>query len=99
MAKCPICSTESNFQTRKSPYWVCPSCDMWFQSPVPPKQYQGSYDLDEAGNDTGRVMTNEAKRSNWQVAEVLWMRLGKTTGKSLDIGTCYPFLPFCLAFH
>jgi hypothetical protein len=66
---CPICATPAPSQFPGSPYWMCPSCDCWFQSPLPPKTYEADHETDAAGHSRGHMMSDHDKEVNRQLAE------------------------------
>lgn len=96
MHTCPICETKSDKPVAGTPYYECPTCLVWFQSPMPPKLYQApeEYDLSE--------MPDGDKAANQQLAQELASmmrgplpdRLDNDIGhmKSLDIGCKHPWL-------
>src|SRR6266481_5770669 len=94
---CPICATSAPSRFGDSPYWMCPSCDCWFQSPPPPKTYEGAHEKDAAGHSAGHLMSAREKDINRQLAEYLFASwLDATPVKTLDIGSKYPYLAHCL---
>jgi glycosyltransferase involved in cell wall biosynthesis/2-polyprenyl-3-methyl-5-hydroxy-6-metoxy-1,4-benzoquinol methylase len=97
MPDCPICATPALARFGESPYWMCPSCDCWFQSPPPPKIYEGAHEKDAAGHSAGHLMPAPEKDINRQLAEYLFANwLGASPAKTLDIGSKYPYLAHCL---
>ena len=96
MSKCPVCSTETASKINNTPYWSCPSCDCWFQDPLPPKVYEADHEKDENGNFTGHNMSDFEKGINKSLAESIFNNfLGSKTGKMLDVGSKYPYLSYC----
>lgn len=96
MSKCPVCSTIVEHQYPSSPYWACPSCDLWFQDPMPPKTYEAAHEKDEHGDFTGHLMSDHDKKINAGIAKWLFDTYMKATpGKILDIGSKYPYLAHC----
>jgi ADP-heptose:LPS heptosyltransferase/glycosyltransferase involved in cell wall biosynthesis len=97
LPSCPVCATAVLARYGTSPYWTCPSCDCWFQSPMPPKTYEASHEKDEEGGFTGHLMSDRDKAVNRHLAGSLfkdWLK-GKP-GKTLDVGSKYPYLAHCL---
>ena len=92
--KCPICTTESSKQRESTPYWICSSCDLWFQNPLPPKIYEGEHELTD-GKPAGHLMSDHDKQVNIDLAKQLFQYL-KPKDKTLDIGSKYPYLSKCL---
>jgi ADP-heptose:LPS heptosyltransferase/glycosyltransferase involved in cell wall biosynthesis/SAM-dependent methyltransferase len=94
---CPICATPATSRFGNSPYWMCPSCDCWFQSPLPPKLYEAAHEKDERGQFAGHLMSEHDREVNRQLARYLHRELlGGKSAKTLDIGSKYPFLAHCL---
>jgi SAM-dependent methyltransferase len=90
MATCPVCSTPAPSQVEGTPYWACPACQCWFQSPLPPKVFQ-------AGQDGIPAMDDREKQANRSLAGLLVQSfLGGRPGRALDVGAGYPFLVHCL---
>src|SRR5690242_12370835 len=97
MATCPICATPAETRFQTSPYWMCPSCDCWFQSPPPPKIFEGDHEKDAHGGPAGHLMSDADKAVNRGLAECLFGQwLGGASAKTLDIGSKYPYLAHCL---
>lgn len=97
LPSCPVCSTRTSSRYAASPYWTCPSCDCWFQSPMPPKTYEASHEKDADGGFTGHLMTDGDKEVNRRLAVALfkdWLK--GVPGKTLDVGSKYPYLAHCL---
>lgn len=87
MPACPICCTEARHQHGDSPYHVCPSCDLWFQDPLPDKVWHGPHE------QPGDAMGEAEKRVNAELATRLFREaLGGTPGPTLDVGSHYPWL-------
>jgi len=64
---------------------------------MPPKTYEASHEKDAEGGFTGHLMSDHDKQVNRALAGALfkdWLK-GKP-GKTLDIGSKYPFLAHCL---
>lgn len=96
-AKCPVCTAMATARHGTSPYWMCPSCDCWFQSPMPPKTYEGAHEKGDDGGFAGHLMSDNDKRVNLGLATVLfndWLK--RSPAKTLDIGSKYPYLAHCL---
>src|SRR6266576_1529371 len=95
--RCPICATPATSRFGDSPYWMCPSCDCWFQSPLPPKVYEAAHAKGPDGGFTGHLMSEQDKDVNRQLAGYLFRDwLGATAAKTLDVGSKYPYLAHCL---
>lgn len=93
---CPVCASLALNRHGTSPYWMCRSCDCWFQSPMPPKTYEASHEKDQDGVSTGHLMSDVDKEVNRQLATVLFKNwLEGTPAKTLDIGSKYPYLAHC----
>jgi glycosyltransferase involved in cell wall biosynthesis/ADP-heptose:LPS heptosyltransferase len=76
---------------------MCPSCDCWFQSPLPPKVYEAAHEKGPDGGFTGHLMSDNDKDVNRQLAGYLFRDwLGATAAKTLDVGSKYPYLAHCL---
>lgn len=87
MIACPICATEC--AAKREPYWICPNCACWFQSPAPSKVYWHP--------DDPKVMSGPDRAVNRDLARWLFEHVmqGKP-GRTLDIGSGWPFLAHCL---
>jgi glycosyltransferase involved in cell wall biosynthesis/ADP-heptose:LPS heptosyltransferase len=97
LPSCPVCTSPAFQRYATSPYWMCPSCDCWFQSPMPPKTYEASHEKDANGGFTGHLMTDHDKDVNRGLANALFRDwLHSAPAKTLDIGSKYPFLASCL---
>ncbi|HLO66829.1 MAG TPA: methyltransferase domain-containing protein [Holophaga sp.] len=97
MIFCPVCTNPVFSQVDATPYWVCPACDAWFQDPMPPKTYEADHELDIDGRSTGHLMTEGDKAVNRALAEALFRDgMGGRPGRTLDIGSKYPYLSRCL---
>lgn len=97
LPNCPICTTPASGRYATSPYWTCPSCDCWFQSPMPPKTYEAVHEKDDQGGFTGHLMSDRDKEINRSLAGALfrdWLK--GTPAKTLDVGSKYPYLAHCL---
>ena len=86
-AVCPVCAAAATAKRADTPYWICPSCSLWFQAPLPPKVYEAAHETpgDQMSEDDRAVNDRLAA---WLVDDVLE---GKP-GPSLDIGAKYPYL-------
>lgn len=81
MTKCPICKTQTQQRHPQFLYYMCPECDLWFQSS---KTIFG-------GN--GDPSMGEAERKvNSNLAKNLFTKYLKTPSRVMDIGSCYPYL-------
>ena len=97
MPACPICTTSASTCFRDTPYWMCPSCDCWFQSPLPPKVYEAAHEKDAEGRFTGHLMSDHDKAVNRSLAEHLFAHcLRSMASRTLDVGSKYPYLAHCL---
>jgi ADP-heptose:LPS heptosyltransferase/glycosyltransferase involved in cell wall biosynthesis len=97
MPACPICGASASERFRDSPYWACPDCDCWFQSPLPPKVYEAQHEKDAHGGFTGHLMSEHDKAVNRALAEHLFATcLHSAPARTLDIGSKYPYLAHCL---
>ena len=97
MPACPICTTPTEARFETSPYWVCRSCDCWFQWPRPPKVYDAAHEKD---GDAGESMSDNDKAANRALAAHLFKTcLGSTPSRTLDVGCGYPYLAHCLRAH
>jgi|GEM_PF-2330538 len=97
MPDCPICATPAHQRFRDTPYWTCPNCDAWFQSPLPPKVYEAAHEKDAAGGFAGHLMSAHDQAVNRALAEHLFATaLRGTPARTLDIGSKYPYLAHCL---
>lgn len=97
MVNCPICETKTEKKYQKTPYWICPSCDCWFQDPKPSKTWEADHELNAAGESTGHLISDADKRVNSELAGYLGTKYlsNKPTAKVLDIGSKYPYLAHC----
>ena len=98
MSKCPVCSAKTNTKIINTPYWNCPSCDCWYQDPLPPKVYEAVHEKGEQGEFTGHLMSDNDKACNKYVADFIFnspIGLNSKPGKMLDIGAKYPYLSYC----
>jgi ADP-heptose:LPS heptosyltransferase/SAM-dependent methyltransferase len=97
MPACPICATLVTAQHPGTPYWACGNCDAWFQSPLPPKVYEAAHEKDAHGEFAGHRMSDHDKAVNRALAQDLFARwLGGRPGRTLDVGSKYPYLAHCL---
>lgn len=97
MAHCPICNTQTSQKYKDSPYWTCPYCDCWFQNPMPPKVYEADHEKGENGEFIGNLMSDYEKGINIELAQRIFQNfMGSKPGKTLDVGSKYPFLSYCL---
>jgi ADP-heptose:LPS heptosyltransferase/glycosyltransferase involved in cell wall biosynthesis len=88
---CPICATPASGRHAISPYWTCPSCDCWFQSPLPPKTYVAPHEQDAS------LISASDKKVNRLLAGALFHNwLKGAPAKTLDVGSSYPYLAHCL---
>lgn len=87
MPACPICATESTDKFEATPYWICATCDAWFQWPQPPKIWHAEHEGDPI------AMSDYDKGANESLAGFLFDSVmhGKP-GRVLDIGCAYPYL-------
>ena len=60
MTACPICNTATEAQFRSTPYWQCPTCDLLFQDPLPPKLWHGAHEAPPDAMGDGEKQANEA---------------------------------------
>ena len=94
---CPVCAASAALKLDVSPYWICPGCDLWFQSPLPPKTFEGEHEQDGQGHSSGHLMEDYEKRINRDLAAFMFERYVCVSGKkTLDIGSKYPYLAHCL---
>jgi glycosyltransferase involved in cell wall biosynthesis/ADP-heptose:LPS heptosyltransferase len=97
MPLCPICSASASAHFRDTPYWACPNCDCWFQSPLPAKVYEAAHEKDEHGGFAGHLMSEHDKAVNRSLAAHLFATcLNSTPARTLDVGSKYPYLAHCL---
>jgi SAM-dependent methyltransferase len=92
MKTCPICSTETDKQRAGTPYWICGSCGVWFQDPVPPKLYHAEHEP-----PASEPMGDQERGANELLAAWLFRNvMERKPGHVLDIGASYPYLLSCL---
>jgi len=97
MPHCPICATPAHQRFGGTPYWMCPNCDAWFQSPLPPKVYEAAHEKDSSGGFAGHLMSTHDQAVNRALAEHLFATvLHGAPARTLDIGSKYPYLAHCL---
>ena len=72
MPDCPICATPAHERFGGTPYWTCPNCDAWFQSPLPPKVYEAAHEKDAAGGFAGHLMSAHDQSVNRALAQHLF---------------------------
>jgi SAM-dependent methyltransferase len=97
MPACPICATPAHQRFGGTPYWMCPSCDAWFQSPLPPKMYEAAHEKDAEGGFAGHLMSAHDQAVNRALAERLFSTvLRGAPARTLDVGSKYPYLAHCL---
>jgi len=76
---------------------MCPSCDAWYQSPLPPKVYEAAHEKDAGGGFAGHLMSTHDQAVNRALAEHLFATvLRGTPARTLDVGSKYPYLAHCL---
>lgn len=96
MGICPICNSEASEKYKSSPYWVCPSCDCWFQSPLPEKVYEAAHEKTSDGDFAGHLMSDNEKQINDNLAHfILSQWFENKPIKTLDVGSKYPYLAYC----
>lgn len=96
-AICPICHATATEHFQASPYWICPSCALWFQHPLPPKVFEASHEKDAEGGFTGHLMSEHDRQVNRDLAERLFATCLKSQpSTTLDVGSKFPFLSRCL---
>lgn len=81
--KCPTCGTDA--VDRIDAYHKCPNCNLWFQSPFPPKVFH------DPSAPVG--MSDADKQVNANLASMLYDRFKPVN--TLDIGCAYPYLGHC----
>lgn len=86
-ASCPVCDATADTQRAGTPYWQCPSCRLWFQTPMPSKVYEAAHET-PGDQMSERDRTVNDALAGWLVDEVL---AGKP-GPSLDVGAKFPYL-------
>ena len=87
MSACPICRTETSAKYRDTPYFQCPTCDVLFQDPMPPKVYAGAHEPDpEAMSESERQVNRDLAK--WLFEHVM----GGKAGPTLDVGAKFPVL-------
>jgi ADP-heptose:LPS heptosyltransferase/glycosyltransferase involved in cell wall biosynthesis/SAM-dependent methyltransferase len=97
MPCCPICASLAQQRFSGTPYWTCPSCDAWFQSPLPPKVYEAAHEKDAAGGFAGHLMSAHDQAVNRALAQhLLATALRGAPARTLDVGSKYPYLAHCL---
>lgn len=92
MNACPVCATPSDKAIASTPYFECPTCALWFQSPLPPKVYQAPTEYDLAGMPEGDRAVNRDL-----AARLFDTVMGGLSGRTLDIGAKHPVLASALA--
>jgi len=84
---CPICKAQATHRITGSPYFECPDCLAWFQSPMPPKVYHGPEEPDTHG------MSDADKEINRVLAANLFKHaMQSKRGIVLDVGAKLPVL-------
>ena len=92
MNACPVCATPSDKAIASTPYFECPTCALWFQSPLPPKVFQAPTEYDLAGMPEGDRVVNRDL-----AARLFDTVMGGRSGRTLDIGAKHPVLASALA--
>lgn len=111
-AVCPHCGSKTS--SKREAYWGCGTCDLWFQSPLPPKKFEAPQEKGPDGRSNGHNQSeadlNGAARlarawaHNW-ISKIPAMELEEGTSrpfkKALDIGCKYPYFAHVLRreFH
>jgi 2-polyprenyl-3-methyl-5-hydroxy-6-metoxy-1,4-benzoquinol methylase len=107
-ATCRECGNISNIKFLPSPYWACDHCDLWFQSPMPPKLFEHEEEKGEDGRSNGHNQSPQDLEAaahlarcfalNWIQKVPIKDQLPKFTGwhKTLDIGCKYPYFAHTL---
>lgn len=92
--QCPVCSSNVSTKYKDTPYWICKTCDAWFQSPMTEKVYHADHEnpVDEMSDQERQVNLNIAR---WAFTDILQSKPGKT----LDIGSRLPVMASGLASH
>ncbi len=84
---CPICHSPVKARYLDTPYWQCPSCDVWFQAPMPDKVFLGAHEPPPA------EMPEEEKQVNQALARWLFSHVIQSTpGPIMDIGAKLPIM-------
>jgi hypothetical protein len=84
---CPICDTNASHKYNATPYWVCPSCDTWFQHGDLPKVYQAEH---EPAPDE---MPENEREINRNLGRLLFRNvMVAVAGNTLDIGAKLPVM-------
>ena len=96
MALCPTCSTETTKVVNNSPYLECPNCELWFQSPLPSKVFEGVHEKDETGH-SARMGDYEKEINRSLANHIFTTNMASKPGRCLDVGSKYPYLSKCLA--
>lgn len=84
---CPICQTPAAGRYLDSPYWQCPSCDTWFQDPLPEKVFHGEHEPPPAEMPASEREVNQAL-ARWLFSHVLH----SSPGPVMDIGAKLPVM-------
>lgn len=85
---CPICATPTDVLKPGTPYFICPTCDLWHQDPAPEKLLHGPHEAPPEAMSEGEKAANRSL-AEWLLANALG---GKRVAFSLDIGAAYPVL-------
>ena len=90
MPNCPICQTASTSKYLDTPYWICPSCDCWWQFPMPSKTYEADHEKTSDGGFAGHLMSDHEKGVNrWLASSILDRWFHNKPIKVLDIKEPY----------
>ena len=95
--QCPVCRALSVSMRKDTPYHTCPSCDLWFQQPLPKKTFEASHEKTSDGHSIGELdMNDHNKMVNNELAKSLFTDwLHSKPAKILDVGAKYPYLAHC----
>lgn len=107
MIICRECGNTTTSKVEPSPYWSCSHCDLWFQSPMPPKLFEHEEEKGTDGRSNGHNQSEHDLQAAAHLARCFatnWIQKiekkdqYKFSGwyKTLDIGCKYPYFAHTL---
>lgn len=101
---CPVCLDHNpKSKLLDSPYWICDSCGLGFQNPMPPKLFEAQEEKGQDGRSGGHNQSKDSLAVAKHLAEVYyhnWISKiplkGNACYKVMDLGAKYPWFAYCL---
>lgn len=97
--KCIVCDGMICQPVLDTPYWECQGCNLWFQSPLPPKRFEAAAEKTAEGVPLADQMSDRDRAIVQHYAQTFWYNyVQKLPGPQqvLDLGCKYPWFLKCL---